>query len=136
MEEIIMSGFGRFAVALLAVLALAALGGLAYQAGLSAGVAQAAAGGTTALPAYGYGWHPWGFGFLQFFGFMFFGFLIFGLLRFAIWGGRGGWHGHHDGGYGRERWAERAREVHDEWHRREGALRQAQGTPSGEQGGS
>lgn len=61
-----------FAVALVAV-AVAIAAGVAYNLGLSQGLAQVA-GSAGSPPPYAYGWHrPWGFGFL------------FPLLFFAFW---------------------------------------------------
>jgi hypothetical protein len=136
------NGF-RLIAAVVLVLLLALAGAGLYQAGISQGVAQTAVGaGSTAAPAvvpYAYyGLHPFGFGFgiFGFLFFLFFLFLIFRLIGAVVWGGRrggywgGGRWGHH--GYGPDSgpggpegfrgspWEDRAREVHDDWHRRQG----------------
>jgi hypothetical protein len=129
---------GRTIAAILLVIALgfgaAALGVTAYNAGVTAGLAQnvAASGGSVVVapgypagPYVGWGW-GWGGGFLGFFGFLLLMFLVFGLIRAAFgwgrWGrGGGGW----GPGYGRgwdhrhgyDAWNDRVREVHDELHR-------------------
>ena len=113
--------FGVVAVLLLVALA-AGLGTLAYNAGLSAGLDEAArtavSSGAPATVAYPYApyWHgPWGFGFFGIF-------LFIGLLRaifgWGRWGGRGyrGW-----GGPGGRR--EMVEDWHRELHRREDAGR-------------
>jgi hypothetical protein len=96
-----------FAIAILAVLLLGGIAGVAYQMGAAAGAAATGAAGT-AVAAYPY-WHV-GFGFFPFFGFLFpllFLFLIFGLARAAFWGGRGYGYGRHGGGP----------RMFDEWHK-------------------
>jgi hypothetical protein len=125
------------AILLVAVLALG--GGIiattAYQAGLSTAVTTVTgSGGTvvTPVPGYGYGWHPfgWGFGFFGFLFFLFVLFIVFGLLRAIFWrggprgggwgpGGRG-WYGYGKGpdGHGHGGWDARAHETFDDWHRR------------------
>ena len=108
------------------VLALLAVGlaGAIFQAGFLAG---ASADGS--VPAYvgPYGWHGWGWGFggglFGILGFLLFLFLFFAILR-AVFGGwgrgpRGGWGGGRFYGDRYGRWEDRAREIHDEWHRRE-----------------
>jgi len=109
---------GNRLVTLIAVVVLAVLvGAMAYNVGVSHGIAQsgkmqvvaAPAGGPAVAPyAYSYpyywGWHPWGFGF--FFPF-FFLFLIFGVLRAIFWRAR--WHA-----YGGCRGYQ---DRFDEWHR-------------------
>jgi hypothetical protein len=133
---------GRKRWAALVVLALLVTVGLtvgfvAYNAGVSHGVAIAAAhapdlergageGARAVMPAhgyygYGYGWHPWGFGF--FFGpflFILFWFVLLKALFFrAFTWGRGGPWRYRDYGYGPGPW-------HgggpwggfDDWHRR------------------
>jgi hypothetical protein len=131
---------GRTIAAFLLVIILgfgaAALGITAYNAGVSAGLAQnvAESGGSVVVAAPGYaapyagwGWGP-GFGFFGFFAFLFFLFIVFGLIRAVFgWGrwGRGygpggygrGWDRH---GYGQDAWNDRVREVHDELHRTPG----------------
>ena len=124
------------------------LGVSAYNAGVSAGLAQnlAESGGDVVVtPGYatapyigwGYGWGNPGFGFFGFLFFLFFLFLIFGLIRAAFgWGrgwGRGGWGpggpGRYDYRRGSDAWNDRVREVHDELHRSSG---QAAPSPSGD----
>jgi hypothetical protein len=93
------------------VLALA-VGLVAYQMGLSQGLATTLPVG--AAPVAYYGYPHWGFGF-GFFAFLFpllFLFLIFGAMR-AAFGGRGGY-GHRGWGNGRERIEELHRELHGE----------------------
>lgn len=123
------------------------LGVGAYNAGVTQGLVESGqvvspgpyVGGPYA-GGWGYGWgHGPGFGFLGFLGTLFFIFLIFGLLRAVFGHGRGhrwggpGWGG--PGGWDRTRggnpWEQRAREMHDEWHRREG-----NGTTGGNAGGA
>ncbi|MEO8252177.1 MAG: hypothetical protein ABI578_06855 [Chloroflexota bacterium] len=106
-------------IAVLALVGLTAVVGTnVYNAGVSAGLAEAAnhVVASGAAPAYvypgAYIGHPWGLGF-GFFGFFFliFGFfLVMGLLRAAF--GRGRWGGH-------GQWKSRGgpREYMDEWHR-------------------
>ncbi|HEY8868212.1 MAG TPA: hypothetical protein VIM30_02335 [Candidatus Limnocylindrales bacterium] len=136
------NGF-RLIAGVVLVLLLAVAGAGLYQAGISQGVAQTAveAGGTAApavAPYAYYGLHPFGFGFgiFGFLLFLFFLFLIFRLIGAVVWGGRrggywgGGRWGHHGygpgygpggpGGFRGSPWEDRAREVHDEWHRRQG----------------
>ena len=98
----------------------------AYNAGVTQGLIES--GQVTATGPYvggpyiggwGYGYGP-GFGFFGFLATLFFIFIVFALIRAAFgrgrgWGGPGG-----PGGwdrYGRGRWEDRAREIHDEWHR-------------------
>ena len=88
------AGFG-FLWLILGIVTLGIVGGLAYNAGLTAGLATSASQTAVAVvPAYG-----WGFGFG--FGWIFFPililFLIFGLAA-LFRGGRRGWGG--PGGYG------------------------------------
>jgi hypothetical protein len=121
--------FAQILLAIVLIGAAVGLGVTAYDAGVSAGLAQ---NGTVAVapagPYVGYGW-GWGighgFGFFGFLGGLLFLFLLFGLIRAAFggghrrgWGGPGSWGGPgawRDGG-GRS-WEDRAREVHDAWHR-------------------
>jgi len=114
--------FGVVAMVLLVALAVG-LGAMAYNAGVTAGLDEAArtatASGvpaTVVVPAAPY-WHgPWGFGFFGIIFFIFGIFLFIGLLRaifgWGRWGGghRGGWRGGWDGPGGR-------REMVEEWHR-------------------
>ncbi|MCI0347236.1 MAG: hypothetical protein L0221_17630 [Chloroflexi bacterium] len=142
--------FARFAAAVVLVVVLGALGVSVYQAGFMAG---AAAEGTTVVAPYAYGW-GWGIGhgFFGFLGTLLVIFLVFGLLRAIFWRGprweRGGWghgrhgHGHHGegsegpDGFKGSPWETRAREVHDEWHRRQdsGGSAGSSGSPGGSPG--
>jgi hypothetical protein len=123
-----MGGFGRALAILVAVLIAVAIGAGVYNAGMTAGLAEAAqqaAATGDPLPAnngfgYGYGpyWHgPGGFGF---FGILFaiLGvFLVIGLIRGAM-----GWNRWGGGPGGRGDWGgrrERLEEFHREMHRRE-----------------
>ena len=138
-ETTTMSGRTFAAILLVIILGIGAtaLGVTAYNAGVTAGLAQnvAAQGGSVVVaPGYaaapyagwGWGWGP-GFGIFGFFAFFFFLFIVFGLLRAVFgWGrwGRGGRGGYGPGGYGhgwdnggRDAWNDRVREVHDELHR-------------------
>ena len=130
---------GRTIASILLVIILGvgavALGVTAYNAGVSAGLAQnvADAGGSVVVapgypagPYVGYGWGH-GFGFFWFFGFLLFIFIVFGLIRAAFGWGRGWGRGYGPGGWGpgsgrgydhrRDAWNDRVREVHDELHR-------------------
>ena len=121
---------------ILAVLAVG-LGGAIFQTGYLAGIA--ADGGAPVVVGPGYGWGMgWGFGggLFQILGTLLFIFIFLGILR-AIFGGghRHGWSRGPRGGWGpggrgpsgpddQQRfgpWEDRAREVHDEWHRRQAA---------------
>lgn len=116
----------RVIAGIVLALLVAAIGIGAYQLGVQAGVAQDV--GTTVAPAvgpavayYGYGWHPFGFGFFGFFGTLLFFLLIFVLIRAVVFGGRGRrWGGP---GYGGPRgwrggpWENHARETFEDWHR-------------------
>ena len=117
-----------FVSVVLAVVFLAILGGIGvsiYNAGVSAGLAQAGAVGAGAVTPYIYGWgfHPGflGFGFLGLLFPILFLFVVFGLLRAAIWGGRRGGRGWGHGwqaGAGPDAWrTERERYLAD-MHRR------------------
>ena len=144
--------FGTFGRVLAAVLLVGLIGGVGvgiYQAGFTAGAATS--GTTVVAPFAGYGWFGpvWGFGGLFcFLGLLLFLFLFFGLLRAILWRGpRGGW-GHGSWGHGgpgwggsgdRDRfrasaWEQRAREIHDEWHRGHDGDRPS--TPSSPSGGA
>src|SRR4051794_32365836 len=82
---------------------------VAYNVGLSHGIAQSAIAQGTAVPPYAYGWYrPWGFGF----GFpaLFFIFLWFVLLRSLWWGGPWGRHRYYAGPHG-------IHAAFEEWHR-------------------
>lgn len=115
--------FAQILLAIILIGAAIGLGVTAYNAGVSAGLAQT--GTVTVAPAgpyvgYAWGWgFGHGFGFFGFLGGLLFLFLLFGLIRAAFggghrrgWGGPGGW----GDGSGRT-WEERARETHDAWHR-------------------
>ena len=119
---------GRVLARVLAVVLVLVLGGAmlagVYNAGVSAGLAQAGGAVTPYIGVpYGYGF---GFGFFGLFGGLLFLFLIFGLLRFAFggprrgWGGGpggpGGWGGHGHGRWGG--WEGRVPPPVEEWHRR------------------
>jgi hypothetical protein len=125
----------RVLLAMLVIGGAIALGVTAYNAGVTAGLAQdgvIAPGTYPVAPyaGYGWGWGP-GFGFFGFFGFLLFLFLVFALLRAAFggprrgwgpgWGGRGWDRDHGTDPGSRPRWEDRAREIHDEWHRGRGA---------------
>ncbi|HEX5589026.1 MAG TPA: hypothetical protein VFX65_01890 [Candidatus Limnocylindrales bacterium] len=121
--------FRAFAVIVLAVLAVG-LAGAIFQTGYLAGVAADGGAPVIVGPGYPYGWPVGGWvgGIVGFFGFLVVFLIFIGLLR-AIFGGghgrgrdhgweRGRWGEHH--GEGRfASWEERARQAHDEWHRRE-----------------
>jgi hypothetical protein len=128
--------------ALLLIAGAAAVGVGIYNAGIAQGIAQSADGTTPAVvvPAYGWDGPGWGIGGL-FFGilfFVFFLFLIGGLFRaltyrgrgWGAWAGPGGpggpgrWgagHDHSVEGFRGSPWEQRAREMHDEWHRQHDA---------------
>ncbi len=108
------------------------LGVTAYNAGVTQGLAQSGAVAVAPIavaPYAGWGWGfgP-GFGFFGFLGGLLFLFLLIGLIR-AAFGPRRGWGGGHGHGWGPARypggwtddqgrtWEDRAREVHDGWHR-------------------
>ena len=112
---------GRAIVGLFFVVALVALGGLVYQAGVSAGAAGQIAEVGRYVGPMGYGWHG-GFGIFGFLGSLFLFFLVIGLFKRLVFGGMFGHRMH--GGYWRgqymgdvPRWEGRAKEIHDEWHR-------------------
>ena len=88
------SPFGWGVVALIAILAILVVGGLAFGAARAAS-APAAVG----YPYYGF--FPFGFIFFPF-GFIFFFFIVFAVFRFLFWGwgwgGRYRWYGHYWGG--------------------------------------
>jgi hypothetical protein len=128
------SAFARVLAVLLLVLVTVGIGTAVYNAGVSAGFAEAAvqaaaSGDPVAVPpywGYGYGQYahgPWGFGFFGILFGIFLLFLVIGLLRVAFGGGRR--HGGHGpGGWG-GRW-ERMDEMHRELHRRETETESAQ----------
>ena len=124
----------RVIAAILLVVVLVIGGGIiattAYQAGLSTPPSRRPPPAATVVapvvvPAYGYGWHPcgWGFGFFGFFATLFFLFLVFGLIRAIFWrggpaaaaagAGRLG-----DGSAAGSPWESRAHDTFDDWHRR------------------
>ena len=121
-----MSGFFRAFAFLVAIAIAIGIGAAVYNAGVTAGLAEAArqatANGDAVMVPWGYGpyWHgPGGFGF---FGLLFaiFGFfLVIGLLRAAFgWGRWGGPRGRSGpGGWGDR--SGRVEEWHRELHRRE-----------------
>jgi hypothetical protein len=131
-----MGTFGRVIATLLLVAVAIGIGAAMYNAGVTAGLAdaaiQAAASGDPAPAAgwygYGYGpyWHgPFGFGFFGIFFWILGIFLVIGLIRAAFGWGRGdGRRG--PGGWGGGR--ERMEELHRELHRRD--------TPNGESAAS
>jgi hypothetical protein len=113
-----MNGY-RLATSLGVIVLVALVGAMAYNTGVSQGIARsgkmpvmsAPATGPVAAPypypypyPYYWGWHPFGFGFFIPFLFLF---LIFGALRAAFWRAR--WHA-----YGGCRGYQ---ERFDEWHR-------------------
>jgi len=127
--------FGRTFVRVLLILVIGlgavALGVGAYQAGLAAGLAADGAVVPPVGPHYGYGWHPFGFGFGIFglVGLVLFVLLFAAIVRAAAWGGRGprggwpaGWGGpgrwggprHHDHG---APWEGRVHDSFEDWHR-------------------
>ena len=120
----------QFLLVLVLIGGAVTLGVTAYNAGISAGLAQGGAvvvapGAYPPAPYVGYGYgYGHGFGFFGFLGGLLFLFLLFGLIRAAFGGGRG-WgprrgHGPYPGGWRDEAgrtWEERARETHDAWHR-------------------
>ena len=139
---------------LLVVLAVggSAVAATAYQAGVSAGVAQVAADGGTVVnpvvvPAYNWGWNP-GFGFFGFLATLFFIFLFFGLLRAIFWGGRDhrngwgpggpGWGGPGGRGWDQEGspWRDKAHGTFETWHREAHASGEGHGSPGGHATGS
>lgn len=122
------SGMGRWAIVVMSLVAAVAIGTIAYQAGVSRGIAlqpppvvtaPAAPGGAQAVPAppypyYPYGYYrPWRFGFFG----PLFGLLLFVfVLRTMFWGMCFGWGWRRRGwyydrpGYGPSQL--------DDWHRR------------------
>lgn len=122
--------FFRFLAFLLLVAVAIGIGAAVYNAGVTAGIDEAAriaasSGDALPVPAYGYGyggpyWHgPGGFGFFGILFLIFGFFLIIGLARAAIgWGRWNGPRGGGPGGWGSRR--DRMEELHRELHRREG----------------
>jgi len=104
--------FGALAIGILLIVAAAAIGIGAYNAGVAQGLAES--GRMIAAPPAGtpfvYVWpRPWGFGFFPFFP-LFFLFLFFFVVRGLLWRGRrhGGWRYRHEG----------VPPMFEEWHRR------------------
>ncbi len=129
-----MFGIVRLIGGVVLLLAVGALAFMSYQAGFAGGVAQAGAGaipGDAYIPAGGFRF------FFAVLAAVFFLFVTFGLLRVVMFSGMRGRFGHHHGMHGRfgrhgywgdhqhgdgersgfGRWEQRAREIHDEWHR-------------------
>jgi hypothetical protein len=140
----------RLILVVVLVIGAIGLGVGAYDAGVSAGLAQN--GNITVAPGYavgpyvGWGWgFGHGFGFFGFFGGFLFLILLFALLRAAFgggrhhgWDGRGGrgpWRSGWQDGEGRSGWEDRAREVHDAWHRDHPGETDRPASPSGGPGG-
>src|SRR3954454_3317908 len=102
--------FARLALVVLLVVGAIALGVNAYDAGVTAGLAQngtiAVAPGYPVGPYVGWGWgFGHGFGFFGFFGGLLFLILLFALLRAAFGGGRHhGWDGRGGRGPWRSGW--------------------------------
>lgn len=140
--------FFRFLGGVLLVVLTIGLIGSVFQAGYLAGAAGTTAGAVPA-PWYG-GWaYGWGFGGFHLLGTLFTIFIIFALLR-LVFGGRGRDHGRGYGGWGRGwghgpwtpggpnagdaprfgAWEERARDLHDDWHRRHDGTRTDAPAPS------
>ncbi len=94
------------------VLALA-VGLVAYQIGLSQGLATMLPAGAATVAYYGYPHWGYGFGFLGLLLPLFFLFLFFGAMRAAFGGGHRGY-GSRGWGGGRERIEELHRELHGE----------------------
>jgi hypothetical protein len=102
-----MSALRVFAVAAIALV----VGAIAYQIGLSQGLATTLPAGAAPVAYYAYPHWGFGFGFLGLLFPLFFLFLIFGLARAAWWGGRGGY-----GGRGWQSGRERMEQLHRELH--------------------
>jgi hypothetical protein len=126
--------FIRLFAGVLVVLLIVGLVGSVFQAGYLSGAAGGApAAGAGFWPFFGwpfFGWGLFGFGLFgglfHLIGTVFFLIIVIALVRAAFGGrrGRGGW-GTHRGwgpeGRGSDRfggWESRARELHDDWHRR------------------
>jgi hypothetical protein len=121
-------GFMRFVAFLLAVAVAIGIGAAVYNAGVTAGIDEAArlaasSGDPLPVPNYGYGyggpyWHgPGGFGFFGIIFLILGFFLIVGLARAAFGWGR--WHGPRGGSGGWGGRHERMEELHRELHRRD-----------------
>jgi hypothetical protein len=146
-------GFFRVLGAIILVALAVGLAGAIFQTGYLAGIAVDGGAPVFVGPGYGHDWHGWGWGFggglFGFLGMLFFFILFIGLLRAVFGGGhRHGWGHGSRGGWGRGAgpsgpgddhhrfgpWEDRAREVHDEWHRRQAAGSSDAGTGSGQAG--
>jgi hypothetical protein len=120
----------RIVSGLVLIAVIAGIGFFAYQAGIAKGspvTVEAPSGESVPAPYYGYGYgmpfHRGHYGF----GFGCFGpllalFLLFAALkafRFAFWGPRWGWGGHHHGPWSRHGWSERGVPTRfEEWHKK------------------
>jgi hypothetical protein len=112
----------RLLVAIVVIAGLVLVGVYAYNAGVTAGLAEGGRvlgpGDRVASP-YIYPGFGFGFGFFGFFGALLFFLLIFGLLRAVFWGGhRGPWQGGGRWRDGSGPWAAGAPPMFEEWHRR------------------
>jgi hypothetical protein len=122
MEAVQMDHYGRryrWIAFLFALFVAAAVGYVAYGAGVAHGIAAASqqigapAPGAAPFAPYPYGWYrPWGFGFGFFFGPLFFFLAFIFVMRALAWGGP--WRRY--GCYGRA--AGGAPMTFDDWHRR------------------
>lgn len=117
-------------------------GAMAYKAGVTQGISQAPAVATAISqaaengqavppmmygPGYGYGYHPYSFGYRHHFGFfpggicfsIFFLFLFLGLMKMIFFRGmwHRGWEGHKHGPWGKD-WEGGVAPMFNEWHRR------------------
>ena len=102
-------GRHRGAIVLAVVLLSALTGVVAYNIGLSHGLAQTVGAQAAAVPPYPYGWYrPWGFGFG--FPFLFFALIWFVVLRGLWWGGPRWRHRYDAGAYG-------VPPAFEQWHR-------------------
>ena len=128
----------RVIAALLLVAVVVGIGVGVYNAGVSAGLTEAAQGviaqqpiasgdPTPVVPVYGYGYGPylhgpfgWGWGFFGIFFWIFGFFLLFALLRAVFGWGRWGGGSHGRGGWGDG--GSRAEDWHRELHRRSGEV--------------
>lgn len=128
-------GFFRVLGAIVLIALAVGLAGAIFQTGYLAGIAADGGAPVVVGPGYGYGWHGWGFGggLFGFLGMLLFFILFIGLLKAVFGGHRRGWGhgrgewgrgwgpggpGEHGGHEGFGPWESRARELHDEWHRR------------------
>lgn len=133
------NGFVFRLIGVLLLIGLVAAGGfMAYKAGIAQGVSQAPAVATAISqaaengqavppmvgPGYGYGFHPYGFGYPHHFGFfplggicfsIFFIFLFFGFLKMIFF--RPWRHGHMHGPWSRH-WEGGVPPMFNEWHKR------------------